>query len=108
MSLPAAPPSSLEIRLLGPFRITIDGVAVDERRWERPKAKQLMKLLAMQPFHQLHREQAMEALWPGMSVSSAANNLNRALHFVRRALEPGRGSRTSSFVVTDAGQIRLQ
>ena len=55
-------PSSLEIHLLGPFRMAVDGVVVEERQWSRRKAKLLVKLLALQPHHQLHREQIMEAL----------------------------------------------
>jgi len=52
--------SSLEIHLLGPFRIFVDGQAIEERQFTRRKPKQLIKLLALQPHHQLLREQAMD------------------------------------------------
>ena len=67
-------PSSLEIHLLGPFRVTVDGVAVDRRRFAGRKPTLLIKLLALQPHHQLHREQAMEALWPDSDPDAANNN----------------------------------
>lgn len=53
----------------------LDGVRVEERNFGRHRPKQLLKLLALQPHYQLHREQAMELLWPD-SDPDAANNLN--------------------------------
>ena len=51
---------SLEICLLGPFQVVVDGRVVNERRWTRRKPALLVKLLALQPHHQLHREQIIE------------------------------------------------
>ena len=79
---------SLRIRLLGRFQVYVEGRAVEVDRWPRPKAQQLLKLLALTPQHRLHREQLMEFLWPESSLARAANNLNKALHMARRALEP--------------------
>ncbi len=45
-----------------------------------------MKLLALADGHRLHREQAMDALWPDRGPGPAANNLNQAVHAARRAL----------------------
>ena len=45
-----------------------------------------MKLLALADGHHLHREQAMDALWPDRDLTAAANNLNQAVHAARRAL----------------------
>src|ERR1700730_19448602 len=81
-------PSSLEIHLLGPFRLIVDGQALDERRFTRRRPKLLIKLLALQTHHQLHREQAMELLWPESDPESASNNLNKAIHMAPRGLEP--------------------
>ena len=88
----AATPSSLEVYLLGPFRIMVDGAPVEERYWARRKPKLLTKLLALQPHHQLHREQVMELLWPEQEPEAVGNNLHKAIHMARRALErrPGR------------------
>ena len=49
MSRKASALPSLEIHLLGPFRVAADGAPVDERRWSRRKPKLLVKLLALEP-----------------------------------------------------------
>src|ERR1700730_3431425 len=69
-------PSSLEIHLLGPLRMYVDGTAVDESRWSRRKPKLLVELLALQPHHQFRREQLMEFLWPDIDPEAASNNLH--------------------------------
>jgi DNA-binding SARP family transcriptional activator/TolB-like protein len=99
---------SLEIYLLGPFRVVVDGRLVTERHWGRRKPKQLIKLLALQPHHQLHREQAIEFLWPESDPESAANNLHKAIHMARHALEPLLKSPSNShFVLTQGQQVLL-
>jgi DNA-binding SARP family transcriptional activator len=103
-----AAPTSLEIHLLGPFRVMVGGREVEERRWSRRKPKLLVKLLALQPYHQLHREQVMEMLWPDSDPESAANNLHKAIHMARHALEPNLKSASGShFILTQGQQISL-
>lgn len=109
MSSQTSTPSSLEIRLLGPFRIEADGQPVEERRWSRRSAKLLIKLLALQPHHQLHREQIAELLWPNLEPDAATNELNKALHAARRALEPDlRAASESRFLLTQQQQLILR
>jgi DNA-binding SARP family transcriptional activator/TolB-like protein len=101
--------SSLEIHLLGPFRVAVNGAFVEDRHWSRRKPKLLLKLLALQPHHQLHREQAMELLWPDADPEAATNNLHKAIHMVRRALEPALKSVAQShFILTQGQQIILR
>jgi DNA-binding SARP family transcriptional activator len=101
--------SRLEIRLLGPFRIAVNGEPVDERQWARRKPKLLVKLLALQPHHQLHREQIIEFLWPELDSEAAGNNLYKTVHLARRALEPESDARTgSSFIFTQDQQVILR
>src|SRR5215212_5525076 len=102
-------PSVLEIHLLGPFRIAVDGRAVEERRFTRRKPKLLVKLLALQPHHRLHREQAMGLLWPDAGPSVAGNNLHKAIHMARHALEPLLKSPADShFIFTQNQQVLLR
>src|SRR5947208_2120686 len=101
--------SSLEIHLLGPFRLAVDGVLVDEKNFSRRKPKLLIKLLALQPHRQLHREQVMEFLWPDLDVASAANSLHKSIHAARRTLEPGlKSGGDSRFIITHEQQIQLR
>lgn len=100
---------SLEIHLLGPFRLLVDTNVVEEQQWARRKPAALIKLLALQPHHQLHREQLMELLWPERDAETAANNLNKCIHAARRALEPDlKSGSKSQFIVTSGHQVRLR
>ena len=95
--------------MLGPFRVAVDGREVEGRRFARRKPKLLVKLLALQPHQRLHREQLMELLWPDSGPEAAANNLHKAIHMARHALEPalesGAGSR---FIITENQQVVLR
>ena len=74
------------VTLLGGFAAEVDGTPVPDSAWRLRKAKELVKLLALADGHHLHREQAMDALWPDRDLTAAANNLNQAVHAARRAL----------------------
>ena len=62
--------------------------SIGDDQWHLRKAQSLLKLLAMAEGHRLHREQAMELLWPDLHPEAALNNLHYALRVARRALEP--------------------
>jgi DNA-binding SARP family transcriptional activator len=93
----------LEIRLLGSFGVAVDGARVDDKHWVRRKPQLLVKLLALQPGHQLHREQVMDTLWPQLDPHAAANQLYKTLHLARRGLEPdlAPGGKSRFLVVSD-------
>ena len=77
---------TLTIRLMGPFRVEVDGRAVPEDGWPRRDAASLVKVLALARERRLHREQVMDALWPDLAVAEAGPRLHKAAHFARRAL----------------------
>ncbi|HWP52999.1 MAG TPA: BTAD domain-containing putative transcriptional regulator [Pyrinomonadaceae bacterium] len=95
---------SLEICLLGPFQVVVDGRVVNERRWTRRKPALLLKLLALQPHHQLHREQIIELFWPDSDPEAGNNNLHKAIHLARHALEPDLKSAADSRFIKSRGQ----
>ncbi len=72
--------------MLGGFRVSVGSREVGETAWHLKKAAALVKLLALASGHALHREQAMELLWPGVGRRASSNNLRQALHAARRAL----------------------
>ncbi len=86
----------LQLRLLGGFCIERSDVGQAVSDWPRRSAKTLVKLLAIQPGHALHREQVIDVLWPKMNAESALNSLAKALHVARRALQPGLPRREDS------------
>jgi DNA-binding SARP family transcriptional activator len=77
---------SCRIRLLGGFRVEIDGDAIEGDRWPTRRAADVVKVLSLAPSHQLHREQLTDALWPDLGPEAGAANLRKAVHFARRAL----------------------
>jgi predicted ATPase/DNA-binding SARP family transcriptional activator len=87
-----AQPDGLRIQLLGQFHVAVGSRAIDESAWRRRKAAAIVKLLALAPRHQLHREQLMDLLWPEFEPPAAANNLRRTLHAARRVLDPSAAS----------------
>jgi DNA-binding SARP family transcriptional activator/class 3 adenylate cyclase len=78
----------LRIVLLGGFRAEVDGRPVPEAAWRRSGATALVKVLALQPSHRLHREKLIDILWPELDQAAGTARLNKALHFARRALKP--------------------
>jgi predicted ATPase/DNA-binding SARP family transcriptional activator len=100
----------VRIELLGGFRLRVGLQIIQEGRWRLRKANSLIKLLALAPGHRLHREQVMEALWPGIEPRSAANNLHQILYAARRAFEPSAlasSSASSSYLLLRDKQLIL-
>jgi ATP/maltotriose-dependent transcriptional regulator MalT len=73
-----APP--LELRLLGGFEVRVLDASVTLT--QRPRELLTLLLLGQT------REQAAEAMWPDLDVSSLRNNLNFTVSSLRRQIEP--------------------
>ncbi len=103
-----AHPVSLDIRLLGPFHVAVGGRPLPRKRLSGRNAAALVKLLALQPHHQLHREEIQDLLWPEADPDRAVNNLSKVIHHTRHAFEPelAQGAK-SRFVVTGDQQVVL-
>ena len=85
-------PEVVRVWLLGGFRVSVGSRTITPDAWRLKKAAALVKLLALAPGHRLHREQAMDLLWPASGRSAASNSLRKTLHAARRVLEPDAGS----------------
>src|SRR5215207_1668985 len=79
--------------MLGGFRVTIGSRTIVQDAWRLRKGAALVKLLALAPGHRLHREQAMDLLWPEANRRAASNSLRSTLHAARNVLDPAMGSR---------------
>ena len=95
---------------LGALRVHVGDRAGPDTAWRGRRAASLVKLLALSPNHRLHREQAMETLWPDLRTRAASNNLRQALHAARRTLDPDASSRylaseDESLVLCPEGQL---
>ena len=103
-------PETLRIWLLGGFRVSVGSRRIGEDEWHLRKARSLLKVLALAAGHRLHREQAMELLWPDLDPRAALNNLHYALHVARRTLEPSAldsSSATSRYLRLQDDQLKL-
>lgn len=74
------------VEVLGGFAVLVDGRPVPPDAWRSRRASDLVKMLALEPGHALHREQVMDALWPALEPEAAGANLRKAIHYARRAM----------------------
>src|SRR5215212_5945181 len=100
-------PETLRVWLLGGFRVSVGALTLEESAWRLRKAASLVKLLALAPGHPLHRERAMDLLWPEHGKRAAANNLSQALHAARRALRPDDAKAASGYLASQGEQLVL-
>jgi DNA-binding SARP family transcriptional activator len=84
---------AVRIRLLRGFSVSVGTRVIRQEEWRLRKAAALIKMLALAPGHRLHREQAMDSLWPELGKKAASNNLRNAVHAARKALDPAAASR---------------
>ncbi len=80
---------SVEISLLGRFQVCVSETRLSSDNIPGRKAPALLKLLALNRDRQLVRDQAMELLWPDLDSTSAAAQLYKAIHQLRKAFGAG-------------------
>ena len=78
-------PPVLAASVLGPFRVTVDGRAIDD--WLSCKAKAICKYFLLHHGQPAAKEVLMDTFWPAAGPAAARNSLNVAVHRLRRALE---------------------
>ncbi len=105
-ALPAPPAHRTQIDVVGPMRLTRDGMPVDAPELRRARVRQLLSALVLRPV--LTRDQAIELLWPELDPAKAARNMRVTLTHLRRLLEPDRCRGDASYHLrTDGDTIRL-
>ncbi len=75
------------VLLLGGFEVRVDGNLIHSDAWRNRRAADLVKLLALAPRHEMHRQAVMGLLWPELDVEAAGSNLRKAVHYARRAMK---------------------
>ena len=83
---------TIRVWLLGGFRVCVGSRTIAQDAWRLRKSAALVKLLALAPGHRIHREQAMDLLWPDSGRRAASNSLRSVLHAARKVLDPAVGS----------------
>lgn len=79
-------PKAVRLRCLGGFVLDIDEQPLDLGSL-RPRARALLRLLALSPNRDVHREQLIDALWPGVDLAVGTRRLQVAVSSVRQLLE---------------------
>ena len=74
--------ASMEIHILGEFKVYIDSNYIDN--WPKGKGKQLFKYLVTNRKSPVAKEVLMDMFWPEYDADSARNNLNVAVYSLRK------------------------
>jgi DNA-binding SARP family transcriptional activator len=98
--------ASLSIRCFGGFIIAIKGRPVDLTS-VKPRARAVLRLLAVHAGNPVHREVLCAAFWPDADPETAARNLHVAVSSLRSWLEPGVSRGGSSILVRQGDAYRL-
>ena len=93
--------------MLGGFAVEAAGEPTPDAAWRLRKAKTLVKLVALAPGGVLHRDRAVDVLWPEHDPESAANNLHQALHAARRALGDPAALELRDGAIALAGEVEV-
>jgi DNA-binding SARP family transcriptional activator len=104
-SQPSAP--WLTVRCLGGFSLSIGERLVDLNPL-KPRARAVLRLLALYGDQGMHREQLVDALWPEIDPLAATRNLHVAISAVRRCLEPEADRGRHQLLVREGDSYRLQ
>jgi DNA-binding SARP family transcriptional activator len=97
---------SLSLRCFGGFSIAINGRPVDLTTI-KPRARAVLRLLAVHAGNPVHREVLQNAFWPDADGETGARNLHVAVSSLRSWLEPGVGRGGSSFLLREGDAYRL-
>lgn len=102
---PAAESATLSLRCFGGFELTL---GERDLTWTaiRPRARALLRLLAIHAGQPVHRELLVEALWPERPPATAARCLHVAVSALRTFLEPG-VTRGGSRLLVRSGEAYL-
>ena len=106
-AVPATPPHTLEVLVLGPLELRHDGeVVVDAPELRRARVRELLSALVAE--RTIARDRVVELLWPDLDLQNARANLRVTLSHLQRLLEPDRpAGQPPYFVRADGEHVRL-
>lgn len=101
----SCPTPETTVQCFGGFRLTRRGETVDLRPL-RPKARQVLRLLAASAPAWVHREVIVEAVWPRADQATGSRNLQVVISSLRHLLEP-ESARGGSLLARQGQAYRL-
>ncbi len=98
----------LEIHLLGPLQVLVNGQAPRAAAWGSERTRVLLAYLLWKGPDGASRDEILEVLWPDRPPAEATNNLHVTLYRLRRLLEPGlKQGNLSRYIIHDGGRYRF-
>jgi predicted ATPase/DNA-binding SARP family transcriptional activator len=102
------PPPRIRATLLGKVRISVGDRIIADDAWSLRSARALLLLLLITRGHAMASERVRDILWPEASPDVGRNALYKALHLLRRVLEPDLiSARESTYIETRGGTIAI-
>ncbi|GAE46893.1 transcriptional regulator [Mesobacillus boroniphilus JCM 21738] len=101
--LNAHPGYTLRVQTLGQFRLWLGNREVEDRDWQRGKAKELFQLFLTKRNQFLMKEDIFQILWPVHEEKSADRDFKVALNALNNVLEPARIARSAPFFIIREG-----
>lgn len=93
-----AAPDDISVRCLGGFALRVGGEPV-ELAQVRPRARTVLRMLALHAGRPVHRERLAGALWAELEYPAALHNLQVSLSSLRSALQRNSGNVTDRLIV---------
>ena len=84
---------------MGPFTLHLGIDEVNDRNWQRDKAKELFVYFLLNRERYVQKEEIMRDLWEMSDEKSADRDFKVALNALLKVLEPHRNARENSFFV---------
>jgi serine/threonine-protein kinase PknK len=103
---PLASAPELDIRAFGPFTVEVDGVPVHLDR-VKPRARAVLRFLAVRPGVAIHREVIQEALWPDVDGPTGARSLHVAVSALRGLFTEALATDSTRLIAREGDAYRL-
>ncbi|MCF6092813.1 transcriptional regulator [Microaerobacter geothermalis] len=97
------PGYTLRVQTLGKFRVWLGEKEVEEKDWQRGKAKELFQLMITKRQKLLPKEKILSLLWPELDEKAGSRDFKVALNALNKALEPNRTARSAPFFIQREG-----
>jgi DNA-binding SARP family transcriptional activator len=106
VSLPPARLRLLDVRAFGAFSVEVDGEPVHLDR-VKPRARAVLRFLAVRPGVAIHREVIQEALWPDVDGPTGARSLHVAVSALRGLLSEALAADSTRLIAREGDAYRL-
>ncbi len=102
--MPAPDNRTVQVYLLGDFRVRVRDRLIGTSAWRRKKAQQLFKYLLTRPNRRVLKDMAVDEFWPDSSPEAASSNLRSSIHAIRQVL----GEDGGELILADGASISVR